>query len=312
MPRRRSDEQARRLIALLGRLHDGERLSLTALAEQLGTTPAELADDIVTLSLCGVAPYDPLGLVPVSVEGDVVEVFGDVPALRGPVRLSATEAGALAAALQAAGFGADEPLTARLLDASSTAFDAAEVEHVVRAGIAGHDTGVYETLARAVEEHLPVQLEYTTAGSDTATLREVEPLALFAERGAWYLTAWCRTARAWRTFRLDRATSALIVEGEAVGQHEGAPVSARAFDPEGLPLARLRFADAREFTAREWPDAIAETPADDGSVEVAVPYAGTEWLGRTVVARLGSVEVLEPLEVRQGVAALASRLLAEL
>ncbi|HSK47612.1 MAG TPA: WYL domain-containing protein [Coriobacteriia bacterium] len=307
-----SDARARRLIALLGQLQSDTRLSLSALAEQLGATPAELATDIETLSFCGVAPYDPYALVPIFVDGDTVEVFGEVPALRGPVRLSAREAGALAAALQAAGLASDDPLTSRLLGSASASFDAAELEHVVRAAGTVHDRGVYEQLARRVQEREVVQLEYVSAAQDRPSCREVEPLALFAERGAWYLTAWCRSAGAWRTFRVDRVRS-VTPTGEHFdveqGQKDSAPL--RAFEPGGLPRARVSFAPGAGFSAREWPGAEVEAQEGDGTLIVSVPYAGTAWIARMIVAQLGQAEVIEPAEVRSAVGDLAAGLLEE-
>jgi hypothetical protein len=43
-----------------------------------------------------------------------------------------------------------------------------------------------------------------------------------------------------------------------------------------------------------------------------VPFAGTDWIARRVVARLGNVEALEPAEVRSAVGVLARTELARL
>jgi len=308
MAKTSSDARARRLIALLGRLEQGRPLSLTALAEQLGTTAGELAADIETLSMCGVAPYDPFALVPVYVDGDVVEVFGDIPAVRGPVRLSAGEARALATALQSAGFTSDDPLTRRLLDAAASSFDAEDLEHVVRSAIVGHSSSVYEALARALQMHEVVRIEYVSAGTEMAACRLVEPRALFAERGAWYLLAWCRLAGAWRTFRVDRVRSAESTREVFASGREQAPTPGVALTTDDLPLARLRFESARDFVGREWPGAKPVADAAEGSLLVDVPYAGTGWIARKVVARLGSVVVEGPYEVRSAVRELAGQL----
>ena len=183
--------------------------TLSELAELLGTTEQELTDDLTTLSLCGVAPYYPNDYVPVIVEDGFVEVFGDLPALSGPVRLSSAEARALAAALEAAGFSSSDDLTARLLDAAAGAgFDAAELERTVRAAASEHDRDIFESVAQALDERLVLRIAYQGAADAQPRSRDVEPLSLFAERGVWYLTAWCRDAMAWRTFRVDRIRSA--------------------------------------------------------------------------------------------------------
>ena len=311
MPRPRADERARRLIAILGVLEPDAVISLTDLAEQLGVSPAEIGADLVTLSMCGIAPYDPSALVPLLIEGDVVEVFGEVPAIRGPSRLSAAEAGALLAALQAAGFSAEDPLARRILDASAASFDATQIEHVVRAAAVPHDASVYEHLARALKERTVVRIAYEKPGEATATSRDVEPVVLFAERGVWYLTGWCRLARGWRTFRVDRVRSASLTGERLSAERAASPASARAFDPAGLPTARLRFETASDFTQRDWPGAVLVSD-EGGAAVVDAPFGGTAWIARRVVARLGSVEVLAPDEVRDAVAALASEVRATL
>lgn len=309
MARPTSTESARRLIALLGRFHPGERISLARLAEEVGVTAAQLADDLGTLSLCGVAPYFPDMLVDVFVEDGMVEVFSPLPAIRGPIRLSSAEAEALCAALSAAGFSADDPLTVRLLDASSAGFDARALAQILHTASAGHDGGVFETLASAIATGRALEIEYHSEGAQAPTQRIIEPQHLFAERGSWYTRAWCRSAGALRTFRVDRIRTATPI-GAALTPV--APGGAEAFSSEGLPVARLRFAPREEFIEREWPGGQVVESFPDGSVIAEVPFGGTAWIARRVVARLGAVEALEPVAVRTAVAALAAEELAGL
>lgn len=304
MPRTTSAaDRARRLIALLGKLHDGARLSIEGLAEELGVTTRDLASDLDALSMCGVAPYDPGTLVPIIVEDGFVEVFGDLPAVKGAIRLSPAEATALASALQTAGFSASDPLTTRLLEASSAGFDAGELERMVRTAIASHQPEVYESLAAAIRDRRIVEIEYAAIGDESASCREVEPASLFAERGAWYLQAWCRTAGDWRTFRIDRIRSANVTR-ETFEPRDAAP-AAVAFRDEGSLTARLRFAPDEQFTEREWPGARIAEQCTDGSLLVEVPFMGTAWIARRVAARLGAVEVIEPQQVRAAVREIA-------
>lgn len=303
-------EKARRLIALLGVLGSSERHSLEDLALRTGTAPDELADDLVTLSMCGLAPYDPWVLVPVMVDGDTVETFGEIPALRGPVRLSAAEANALAAALQAAGLAADDPLVTELLASSASAFDAAELERVVRAGGTA-DSNIFEHVTSALQEHLVLGIEYAKPDEPDTTERLIEPLSLFAERGVWYTIAWCRSAGAIRTFRLDRIRSARSTAEKFPPRSDASLAQPIAFDPAGLPSARLRFTDAADFVEREWPGARLVS-AEDGGALVEVPFGGHAWIARRVVARSGGVEVLGPEELRASVAALSREIASAL
>ena len=300
-----SADVARRLIALLGRLREGTRVPLAVLAAELDTTPAALASDLETLSVCGIAPYTPMELVPVLVDGDIVEVWGSIPAMRGPVRLSPAEAGALAAALAAAGFPAEDPLSIKLLAASSAAFDAEELARTLSTSTATHATATFEALAAGIAAREVLAIAYQREGAAEPTVRRVEPLQLFADRGTWYLSAWCRTAGAFRTFRVDRVRGVEPTGDEFDAAARGDGLSTTAFTADGLPTARLRFASGEVFTEREWPGARVAEELADGGLVAHVPYAGTDWIARRVIARLGGVEVLEPAVIRDAVAALA-------
>lgn len=301
-----ADNSVRRLIALLGHLTPGSRIAISELAHLVGAEEATLADDLMTLSLCGVAPFYPDDCMPLIVEDGYVEVWGELPALSGTVRLSSTEAAALASALQAAGFTAEDPLTRKLLEAAAAkSFDAESVEQTIRTLASGHAHKVYQQLAESLAHHAVVRITYAKAGSDGESVRDVEPAGLFAERSAWYLTAWCRSVGGWRTFRVDRIRAAEPTGETFEPRHDARP-GRRAFAAEGLPVATLRFSPDEAFDEREWPSATVLRSEPDGSTMVAVPFGGTAWVARHVMARLGAVEVIEPAGLRTDVADLAA------
>jgi hypothetical protein len=83
-------------------------------------------------------------------------------------------------------------------------------------------------------------------------------------------------------------------------------------DLDAMPRAVIRFAsDGPDLTDREWPGSTFER-AGDGTVTASVPFAGTSWIARRVVARLGEAEVLSPPEVRAAVVETARGMLASL
>ncbi len=302
-----SSLRAKRLLAILHLFQPNTRVPLDAIAEAVGAGVPEIIADLESLACCGVAPYTPEALMPVLIEDGYVEVWGDLPALERAVRLSRAEARALAAALQAAGLPAGDPLTAKVIAAAATDVDAADIERVVRAAApGGAATGsTLKTLSLALSEGRAVHIAYRSAGADEETERVIEPLGLVQERGAWYVEAFCRKAGALRTFRVDRIREAVLAE--ALEAPRRFSPSGAAFEAAGLPLARLRFASDEAFSEREWPGGRVVEVSRDGSTLVDVPYAGWGWLARHVAARLGAVEVLEPAGMRAAVAALALR-----
>ena len=309
MAKQTSTDTARRLIALLGPFQNEAEIPLATLAEKVGVSPAQLADDLTTLSVCGVAPYYPDMMVDVFVEDGIVEVVTPLPAIKGAVRLSAAEAEALSAALAAAGFSANEPLTEKLLAASSAGFDAEGLARTLRTETAAHDSGVFEAIAGAIAANEALAITYQRDGAATPSARTIEPHRLIADRGAWYVSALCRSAGEARTFRVDRIRTV-----KTTGEHF-APVAREvvvtAFTGEGLPVARLCFAPGAPFIEREWPGGRVIESAEGSSTLADVPYGGTGWISRAVTARLGEVSVLAPAEVREAVRALARERMSE-
>ncbi len=301
-----TSERARRLIALMGHLTQDATYRVEDLARAVGATPAELTADLEALSMCGTDELDPYSMVPIMIEDGILEVFGPLPALSDPVRLSSAEATALAAALQTVGFGAHEPLVTKILSAASAGFDASALEHTVRAAIATHESSVFASLADAAQGARVVEIEHVRGGAHDPSVRQIEPATLFAQRGAWYVTAWCRRAEEWRTFRVDRIRAAHET-GEQFdpGAHATPLGDPTAFDARGLPVATLRFAETEPYLEREWPGSRPIDGGEGSDTLVEVPYGGTAWIARRVVARLGRVEVVQPAELRAAVAALA-------
>lgn len=293
------------MLAILHHLEPDTSIPLGELSELVGISPAELADDITALSMCGLDPYDPGSLVEVFVDDDMVHVLAPLPALQRAVRLSAAEARALATALQTAGLGPSDSLTSRLLDSVATGFSAEELAQMIRSAVTESARGVYQTLALGIERSDVVRIIYRRSGAQEDTERDIEPVALLNDRGAWYVSAFCRLAGAPRTFRLDRVREATSTGSSFTPRYDSA--DSRAFVPEGLPLAMLRFEVAGEYSKREWPGSsvVREMEKD---LEVEVPYSGTAWISRMVTARLGSVEAIEPAEVRSAVRSLAEAL----
>lgn len=301
--------RARRLLAILHLFEPETRLSVSAIADALGVTEAEISSDLDLLSCCGIDEHDAGSLVPIFVEDGVVEIWSAMPALDRAVRLSASESRALAAALETAGMSAEDPLHAKLLGSAAWAdADVDELERLVRAAnTASPGADALKTLSLALEEHALVRLMYHGVGRDKATERTVEPMGLVNERGTWYLEAFCRRAGALRVFRIDRIREVTALP-ERFEPRRLSPAGT-AFMSSGLPVARIKLACGEQVSDREWPGMRLAEEHADGSVVVEVPYAGTGWIARQVVARLGAAEVLEPAEVREAAGMLAHEIL---
>ena len=310
---RRTDSaaQARRLLALLPMLHQGETVAVADLAAAVGASPEVVAADLATLTLCGVPPFTPFDMIDLDLDGEAVTVYLEPPAIDRPLRLTVSEARALTAALEAAGCDPDGVLFSKLLAAASPAVAVEEIEHTVRTStVPGGVADIYMALAIATDTHEKVRIEYLTGATGRQSDRVVHPWALVNRFGAWYLVAYCETSSESRVFRVDRIRSAERCD-EYFEPPAGVPLDVTP-GPGGLPVAEVLIrSGARSGDDRTWPGATF-LPQADGTTLVRIPYQTPEWIARRVVARLGTAEALGPEEVREAVRALATRLLAEL
>ena len=95
------------------------------------------------------------------------------------------------------------------------------------------DSGTISALRRAARFRHVVRFRYVTARGDEEE-REAEPVGLAWKGYAWYLHAWCRLRRDFRTFRLTRIRDCRVLEERFAPrrQPEGARRSVRRLGPQ--------------------------------------------------------------------------------
>jgi predicted DNA-binding transcriptional regulator YafY len=172
--------------------------------------------------------------------GYVLDAAGTLP----PLNVTAAEAAAIAvalAALPALPFAADarsalSKVLAAMPEAERDRAEAIAGRLWLRAPEQPPRPAVARVLDEAVRGRLVVALRYTSAdGAETE--RTVEPVALAATRGHWYLLAWCRWRRAPRWFRTDRITTAHLTT-ERAPEHDAATMFGTP--PDDAHPVRLR------------------------------------------------------------------------
>jgi predicted DNA-binding transcriptional regulator YafY len=154
------------------------------------------------------------------------------------------------------------------------------VEVVTTLGAVVVDPGVLVAVSEAVRTRTVLRFGYAPAwppgAEDDRPPRRVEPHALLARDGRWYLLAWEPEAGDWRSYRVDRMTPRV---------------------PTGLPFVprEVPGGDAAAFVAVRFRGADPR-PGTDGVAGPAWPCVGTAVLqvpARTVAPYLAADAVLE-------------------
>jgi len=292
-------ERLRRLLAIMPWLAARGTATFEEIGERFGMDVATVENELLLAACCGLPPYSPDQLIELVV--DEHGVTANVPDyFRRPLHLTAADGFAMLAAGQAllAVPGADEPTS----DAGSSSGSgsgrrgplASALDKL--ADVLGGSRGVaveldapplLADLRSAADDAERVEVDYYSASRDEVTTRAIDPFAVFAERGHWYVSAYCHRADAVLHFRVDRMRSV-----RPTGEHFERPDPASAAVPgavfrpgPGMEQATVVLPAAARWVVETYPTTSVED-LPDGSLRVVLPVSGRAWLER-VLLRVG-------------------------
>ena len=159
------------------------------------------------------------------------------------------------------------------------------------------DSGTISALRRAARFRHVVRFRYVTARGEEEE-REAEPVGLAWKGYAWYLHAWCRLRRDYRTFRLTRIRDCRVLEERFAPRGVSLKELDARLDAAGpeFPQIRmvLRFHPRQRVRVEEYfpPEEIRVD--GDGYYRVDTVHAEDEWLYGTLLGFGPDVTVLEP------------------
>jgi predicted DNA-binding transcriptional regulator YafY len=146
---------------------------------------------------------------------------------------------------------------------------------------------------RAVVDRRVLRLRYRDAIGNV-TERDVEPWAVTAGRGAWYLQAHCRRAAAPRDFRLDRVDR-LEPTGEPAPTPPAEPPAPGYRPAPGDPRIEIAVRRDAAGVLDDLPGARLDRRAgDDGWLRATAPVGSLDWAARFVLAAAGTIVPLAP------------------
>ena len=172
------------------------------------------------------------------------------------------------------------------------------------AAVVADDPSFARLVNEAITARRRVRMDYYKPDEDELRTRTIEPYALFNGREGWYVAAVDVEKDQLRHYRLDRIKGALLLdetfeprpEIDALGDVEGWP---RTGEVPASRTARVWYSPERARWARE--DEAVLDELSDGAVVVELPFKGTDWLVRRVLAEAGDAAVLEPQDARAAV-----------
>ena len=285
MPKLSADERLQRLLALIPWVASRDGPRVDEVCARFGCTQAELVDDLELLFLCGLHPYTPDVLIEVDIDDGRVWIrYADY--FSRPLRLTPAEGLALLAAgrtvLATAGGDDGGPLE-RGLDKLAAACRS-ERRTPSATGVSSISTASPASTPRAAADHRQVEIDYYSFGRDERARRVVDPYTVFSAGGQWYVSAWCHKVDDERLFRLDRISSATVLDWAFRPPKKPPELAAYRPRPDD-PRVTLDLEPAARWVAEQYPVEKVEE-VDGGRLRVTLTASEPAWLERLLL-RLG-------------------------
>lgn len=224
-----------------------------------------------------------------------------------------------AAAPGSAGVPATAPLPGVLeaLDGAQAPADAAPAPGSQDPRRPTHLATVLAAVHQALRERRRLHLTYVSA-TDTPSERDVDPLELTSDGAHLFLSGWCLSAGARRTFRLDRIVSATVLATPAAAHRASrrsrrgghAPQEgSRWSSSEAAPTATLTLKPTGRWLTEQIPCiSVEERPG--GQLRAVVEGRDRDWLVSLVLSAGSHLLAVEPADLARQAAATARRALS--
>ena len=206
------DSQVIRLLDLVPYLILNQGVALDQIARDFRITKSDVLDDLNTLWMCGLPGYTPLELIDLSFDTGFVSIR-NAEVLSNPRKLTSIEMGAIIIGLcilrdsfsavdsQVQGL---ENLIERLSKKSNVKAPAV-LSTVVTAELRS-------TVNTAIATKKDLKISYHSFSRDEVSSREITPFTIVHDGTFEYLESFCQLAQDFRSFRLDRILSAVLIE----------------------------------------------------------------------------------------------------
>lgn len=314
-PVRTASGRLPRLLAIVSWLADAGEASVSDIAARFDMPEDDVVRELELAACCGVPPYTPDALLDIVVTEESVRAFLPKDMAR-PRRLTPGEGLALAASartiLAVPGADPDGALGRALAKLDTVLGDHGQLVIDLDAPLN------LEVVRAAVAAGRQLEIEYHSASTDETTVRVVEPAAVVALDGHWYLDAYCHRALGTRRFRVDRIGSLQLLDAPVAPMPGRGTLEDRqdAFVPgPGSTTVTLRLGPEALWVAdtvpilSQRPVSAGDGGAGDGEVEVTLAVGGMAWLERLLLQLGPHARVVAPPELEGAGAAAAARLL---
>lgn len=312
-PSERLARRLQRILLLVPYAIKHPGTSVDELSTKFGIKRDDLVEDLNLLFMCGLPGYGPGDLIDVDFDSGYVYVrMADYFAA--PLRLTPSEALALYAGGAAMASLQDmeeaEALNGALTKLARALGSGGDGEPLVDVRFEPGPSDQLATIRNGLARSKRLGLEYFSASSGRLKERDVDPWALYAALGRWYLIGLDHDSSEERNFRVDRIKTAAVLETDApVPKDFDTSSYSGAFRPHpDQPVARFEISPSAARWFEEYYPVTEAEQLKDGWRAVAVTYSRPRWIAALVLSLGDQVRALSPDEARAAVRDLAEEI----
>ena len=283
----RTVQRLSRILSMLPWAIANQGATVDEVCERFGYTRSDLVKDLNLVFVCGLPGYGPGDLMTAYVDEDEVvidtaEYFGE------PLRLTSAEALILLAggmAMLSSGTGPPSLATAVAKLQSALLPDEGAIEVDIPS-----EPAMVSRLRDAAAGGEVIEIVHASVATGQETTRSIEPWAVFATLGNWYVSGHCRLADAERVFRVDRIRSSSET-GERFDPPAERPPAEVSYSP-GVDDTRavIRLRPGARWVAEYYPVDVLE----DGDEGLVVEFSAADpAVAARLLIRLGEQADLE-------------------
>jgi proteasome accessory factor C len=279
-------QTAARLLDLVPYIYSHQGISIVELAREFGISESELLANLNSLWMCGESRFD---LVELDFESGYVHIR-NAEALNLVRSLSTQETIAIL-------FGLDllkNQISGERPDLLQQISELQEklgssVQHLVTAS-QPVDGDILRLIDLAMKKRRKLKISYHSISDDVKSVRIIHPIDRTNSNGELFLRAYCESADAIRTFRIDRILS--------MGEVEEAAQSKSAHNAQ---TPKIDVTIRIHGNLRQSLEVLGPARHHGGN-EYSISIFNPSWLIREVISAAGSMEITEPPEIRREIA----------
>ncbi len=290
----KASDSVRLVLSMVPWIIDNPGSTITEIAERFGQNEAQVLKTLETLSFVGVPPYSPDALIEVQIDNDRVTIlFADY--FSKPLQLSTGQALALLASADALrrieGADPDGSLHSALAKLAEATGVTPDRQLDIRLGDAPSDR--LQQMRHAVDNAAEVTITYFNQSKNETDTRTIVPRRVRSAGGAWYVDAYCRTARDERAFRLVRIVDVAPAEQgeEPVPEVDLAPAGTVFRSHGDMPTVTLRLGPGQHWVKESIP-VVRIIEVDPDVIDVTIAVASIPFLERLLLQLGPAAEVV--------------------